>query len=159
MRTKCFLMALILLIIIISSCLCAENPDSTKTRLFCLPIPMGQYRTLVDSSVITTQTEYDSVISVMKEKHKWINDEPRHVNFDDFSLVCDVSGADGSATFSYQVLKDTLAQSIEVHIVEHYGGGRGMNVFNHWVLIPKIPEDYFVKFIHSEGDPRHRYED
>ncbi|OPX27890.1 MAG: hypothetical protein B1H05_00160 [Candidatus Cloacimonas sp. 4484_140] len=159
MNTKYFLIALILLIIIIGSYLSAENPDSTKTLLFCLPVPMGQYKTLVDSSVITTQTEYDSVISAMKEKHKWINTEPRHVNFDEFSLVYNSSWADGSAIFSYQVLKDTLAQSIEVHIIGHYGGGRGMDLFNHWLLIPKIPEGYSVKFIHTEGEPRHRYED
>ena len=158
MKTKHFLSVLILSTIILSSCLSAENPDSTKILLFCLPIPMGQYRTLDYSSVITTQTEYDSVISVMKEKHKWINTEPRQVNFDEFSLVYNGGMADGSATFSYQVLKDTLAHSIEVHIIVHYGGGRGMNFFNHWLLIPKIPEDYSVKFIHSKGDPRHKYE-
>ncbi len=159
MRTKYFLISLILSIIILSSYLYAENPDSTKTLLFCLPVPMRQYRTLVDSFVITSQTEYDSVISYIKEKHTWIDTKPREVNFDDFSLVCDISWADGSANFSYQVLKDTLAQSIEVHIVEHYGGGRGMNVFNHWLLIPKIPEGYSVKIIHTEGEPRHKYGD
>lgn len=159
MNIKHFLSVLILSLIILSSCLCAENSDSTKTLLFCLPIPMGQYGTLVDSSVITTQTEYDSVISYIKEKHSWIDTKPREVNFDEFSLVCNSSMVDGSANFSYQVLKDTLAKSIEVHIVEHYGGGRGMNVFNHWLLIPPIPEDYSVKFIHSEGEPRHKYED
>ncbi len=150
---------LILSLIILSSCLSAENPDSTKTLLFCLPVPMGQYRTLVDSFIITSQAEYDSAISYIKGKHTWIDSEPRKVNFDDFSLVCDISWADGSANFSYQVLKDTLAKSIEVHIIEHYGGGRGMNVFNHWLLIPPIPEDYSVKFIHSEGEPRRKYED
>lgn len=159
MRTKYFLIALFLLLVCLGSCLCAENPDSTKTILFCLPVPMGQYRTLVDSFIITSQTEYDSVISYIKEKHSWIDTKPREVNFDEFSLVCNISWADGSATFSYQVLKDTLSKSIEVHIVEHYGGGRGMNVFNHWLLIPPIPEDYSVKFIHSEGEPRRKYED
>ena len=159
MNTKYILIVLILSIIILSSCRCANNPDSTKTRLFCLPVPMGQYRTLIDSFIITSQAEYDSAISYIKGKHTWIDTEPRKVNFDDFSLVCDNSWADGSANFSYQILKDTLAQSIEVHIIEHYGGGRGMNVFNHWLLIPKIPEGYSVKFIHTEGEPRHRYED
>ena len=158
MKTKYFLSVLILSTIVLSSCISAENPDSTKILLFCLPVPMGQYKTLVHSSVITTKTEYDSVISVMKEKHKWINTEPRHVNFDEFSLVYNSSGADGSATFSYQVLKDTLDHHLNVHVIEHYGGRRGMNVYNHWLLIPQIPEGYAVKFIHFEGDPRHNYE-
>ena len=158
MGTKYFLIALILSIIILSSYLYAENPDSTKTLLFCLSVPMGQYKTFVDCSVITSQTEYDSVMSYIKERHTWIDTKPREVNFNEFSLVCNSSWADGSAIFSYQVLKDTLTQIIDVHIIEHYGGGRGMNVYNHWLLIPQIPEGYAVKFIHFEGDPRHNYE-
>ena len=97
-------------------------------------------------------------MTYIKERHTWIDTKPREVNFNEFSMVCNSSWADGSANFSYQVLKDTLAQSIEVHIVEHYGGGRGMNVFNHWLLIPKIPECYSVKFIHTEGDTKYNYE-
>ena len=151
---------LLLSLILLLHCnvICAESQDSTHASPVFLPVDLGRYSSLIDPQTINMQAEYDSITTILQNKYPWLDEEPPAFDFDHYMLVGDESWADGSASFSYQVLKDTLAQSIEVHIIEHYGGGRGMNVFNHWLLIPKIPEGYSVKFIHTEGEPRHKYE-
>jgi len=153
------IISIIFIIFIFSYPIFAEPTDSTFTDIEFLPIDLGHYGHLIDSTIIRSQAEYDSLTSMLREKHFWLKEEPPEIDFEYFTLIGDESFADGSATFSYQVLKDTLDQFINVHVVEHYGGGRGMNVFDHWLLIPKVPDDYSVKFIHSEGELKHNYED
>ena len=152
---------LLLSLIILLHCnvLCAESQDSTHASPVFFPVDLGRYSSLIDPQAINTQAEYDSITTILQNKYPWLDEEPPAFDFDHYMLVGDESWADGSASFSYQVLKDTLAQSIEVHIVEHYGGGRGMNVFRHWFLLPKLYEKSCIEFIHKEGKPKHHYED
>lgn len=142
---------------LLTGVLSAEPSDSTSVLLAFLPISMGEYERLVDSVFIRTQEEYYSLITTLKGKHSWVDEEPLEIDFDVFSLVCDESWADCVASFSYEVIKDTFSKKVLITVTEHYGGGRGMCDFHHWFLIQRISEDYTVKFIYAEGEPIYPY--
>ncbi len=152
---KIFLFFVFLLLFYLS--IYAESEDTHSMKVGFLPIDLGEYEGLVDSIIITTQKEYDSLIAVLQKQHTWLDEDPLEIDFGTFDLVCDESWADCVASFSYKVLKDTLSKQINITITEHYGGGRGMSDFHHWFLIQKIPQDYTIHFIHKEGKPKYPY--
>ncbi len=137
----------------------AELLDSTFTSVGFFPVDLGRYESLIDVQVIRSQAEYDSITAELKEKHSWLEEDPPQIDFEYFILAGDESWADCVASFSYEVQRDTTAQSVIITIIEHYGGGRGMNVYDHWFLIKKMPEEYSIEFRHEEGEPKYHYED
>lgn len=157
MKTIIILISFFLFVCI--SSICAESSDSTCASVGFFPVDLGRYETLIDVKVIDSQNMYDSLTTILREKHSWLKEEPPEIDFEHFMLVGDESWADGSASFSYEVQGDTTAQIVIITIIEHYGGGRGMNVFEHWFLIDKMPEEYSVEFRYEEGEPKNRYED
>ncbi len=156
---KKIIITTIFIIFIFANLLSAEPIDSALTNIGFLPIDLGRYSHLIPSAIIRSKAQYDSLTVVLKEKHSWLEEDPPQIDFEHFMLVGDKSWADGVASFSYDVQKDTLAQNVIITIIEHYGGGRGMNIFYHWFLIQKMPEDFSIEFRHEEGEPKYHYDD
>ena len=149
----------VFIIFIFSNLISAEQTDSTFTSIEYLSIYLGRYSNLINPAIIRSQAEYDSLTTELKEKYSWLEEDPPEIDFEHFTLVGDESCADCVASFSDAVQRDTTAHSVIITIIEHYGGGRGMNVFDHWFLIKKMPEDFPIEFRHEEGEPKYHYED
>lgn len=153
------LYVLCLLFLLVLPFLIADESDSTYTGIGIFPINLGRYESLIEPQTIRTLSQYDSIINGLQEKYTWLEEEPPAIDFDDFVLAGDESWADCVASFSYDVKIDTLSKNYIITIIEHYGGGRGMNVFRHWFLIPAPYQKYSIEFIHKEGKPKYHYDD
>ncbi|MBN2017997.1 MAG: hypothetical protein JW794_07720 [Candidatus Cloacimonetes bacterium] len=150
---------LCLFLLLISPYVNADKSDSTYTRTGIFSVNLGRYDSLIEPKIIDTQSQYDSIITALQEKYTWLEETPPVIDFNRFVLTGDESWADCVASFSYDVEIDTLSNTYIITIIEHYGGGCGMNVFRHWFLIPKLPQEYSIEFIHKEGKPKYHYED
>ena len=137
----------ILLITIAGAQAFAQNPpgNDSDVEVPAAPIPMTCRSQSNDSQVITDDAEFKKLLA--KVDREYCSDARNlKIDFQKYSLIAVQIDADCRANVSLRVTKNAETKSYNVTVSEKYGGCRGTDLHNRWVLVEKLPAGYTVQF-------------